>query len=336
MIKGHGDDAYQYPKKVLHNFSSNVYNKGCAIGLLEEIKSKVFTVESYPSPIANELNAAAALYFGLSKDQFLFGNGATELFYLIAQLYAGGSATIVGPTFSEYEDACTMFQIKTQMVSWEQLPDCYTSDLVFICNPNNPTGTVLQPEQIEILIRNAPQSLFVIDEAYVEFTTATCSSLPLVEQYSNLVLVKSLTKTFTIPGIRLGYMVGKPEIIQRLLAYKLPWTVNALAIAAGLYIFKNYHKLLFSVVDLTIETQKFQAQINTISNLKVEDSATSYFLVEVLKGSAADLKRYLMMEHQILVRDATNFNLLEGEYIRLAVQKSSSNEALIKALEKWN
>ena len=336
MINGHGDDAYKYTKKVLHNFSSNVYYKGCNAGLLKEIEQKITTIESYPSPAANELSFAAAKHFNLSENQFLFGNGATELFYLIAQLYAGKLATIIGPTFSEYEDACEMYGITTKFLDRKELKNKYTSELVFICNPNNPTGSVLQVDEIEELLSNSPHSLFVIDEAYIEFTNELCSSMKLLSDYQNLVIVKSLTKTFSIPGIRLGYVVGNANLIQKLIRYKLPWTVNALAIVAGLYIFKNYSSLLFSVDDLITQTKKFQTQINQFSSLRVESSCTSYFLVAVLKGTATELKEYLMNSSQILVRDATNFTLLKGEYIRLAVQKKESNMAILKALEKWN
>lgn len=336
MINGHGDDAYKYQKKVKHNFSSNVYYKGCHKELLNEIKIKVFTVENYPSPSANELNVAAANYFKLSENHFLFGNGATELFYLIAQLYSGKTATIIGPTFSEYEDACKMHNIDTKFSPWDRLKGSYVSDLVFICNPNNPTGNVVKKEQIEELLINSPQSLFIIDEAYVEFTYEDCSSMGLLSKYQNLVIVKSLTKTFAIPGIRLGYVVSNPEFIQKLLVYKLPWTVNALAIAAGMYIFNHYKSLLFSASDLIEKTIEFQKHINQISNLEVQPSTTSYFLVKLLKGSANNLKEYLMQNYQILVRDATNFTLLEGEYIRLAVQDKASNQTIIKALQQWN
>ena len=336
MINGHGDDTYKYPEKVKHNFSSNVFYKGCNKGLLNEIKDKVFTIENYPSPAANELNKAAANYFNVSESQFLFGNGATELFYLIGQLYSGKTATIIGPTFSEYEDACKMHNIAIEFLSWRQIKDKFTSDLVFICNPNNPTGDVLKTAQIEQLLINAPESQFIIDEAYVEFTDKDCSSMELLSKYQNLVIVKSLTKTFAVPGIRLGYVVSNTDFIQKLLAYKLPWTVNVLAIAAGLYIYKNYETLLFSASELIQETKEFQKEINSISNLKVQESNTSYFLVEVKKGTASSLKEFLMHNHQILVRDATNFTLLEGEYIRLAVQSKESNNAILKALNEWN
>ncbi len=337
MINGHGDDAYKYAKKVLHNFSSNVYCKGCDIGLLKKVQEQVGSIQNYPSPAANELNKAAADKYGMQQEQFLFGNGATELFYLIAQLYSGKTATIVGPTFSEYEDACTVYNIDVEFVLWKNIAtQNYRSDLIFICNPNNPTGDYIELLVLESLIKQSPNSLFVIDEAYVEFTTKKCSAMKLLFSYENLAIVKSLTKTFAIPGIRLGYVVSNASLISKLLRLKLPWTVNTLAIVAGLYIFKNYKQLLFSDVKLINEALQFKEQIGKISFLEVKPSVTSYFLVKINKGKAFELKEYLMNQHQILVRDATNFTTLKGEYIRLAVQTEKSNLVLINALQKWS
>lgn len=337
MINGHGDDAYKYAKDVLYNFSSNVYYKGCDLGLLEEVRKSVFKIQNYPSPVANELSAAAADKYKMQQDQFLFGNGATELFYLLAQLYRGKTATIVGPTFSEYEDACKMYDVSVEFVPWEKVEEgCFKTDLVFICNPNNPTGDYIDLFTLEGLIRQSPGSLFVIDEAYVEFTTKECSAMELINRHKNIIIVKSLTKTFAVPGIRLGYLVSNESLVSQLLALKLPWTVNSLAISAGLYIFKNYEQLMFSNTDLIGETSRFQKELDTITGLEVMPSVTSYFLVNVKKGTAADLKEYLMNKHQVLVRDATNFTTLKGEFIRLAVQEKQVNKVLINALQQWS
>lgn len=337
MVEGHGDDRHKYSKKVLHNFSSNVYHKGCHNSLINHIQNNISVVENYPSPMASELNTVAAHYFNLSTNQFLFGNGATELFYLIAQCFSGKTATIVAPTFSEYQDACEMYGLAVHLISWENLEiHQYKTDLVFICNPNNPTGQIITVNQIENLLKRFPKTVFVIDEAYVDFCKETTSCLSLLSSYQNLIIVKSLTKTFAVPGIRLGYMVSNATIINNLIKFKQPWTVNALAITAGVYIFNHYQDLLFSREKLIKKTAAFRHQVNQIPYLETLESHTNYFLVKVLKHTASLLKNDLMEQHQILVRDATNFKLIEGEYIRLSLQKEASNKALLKALKQWS
>ena len=203
MLNGHGDDLHSVEGEIKYNFSSNVYYKGCPLSLLDEIAINTHKIQSYPSPVASELNVLAAKKFKLNKKQFLFTNGATEAFYLIAQLFSKKKAAIVAPTFSEYEDACRIFNLKYQLISRNEIKD-NDADLVFICNPNNPDGAVFSKNELIQFLKVKPNTIFVIDEAYIEFTNATTSIIPLIEEYSNLIVVRSLTKTFTIPGLRLG------------------------------------------------------------------------------------------------------------------------------------
>lgn len=334
MINGHGDDLHLYNGNIKHNFSSNVYYKGCPPELLEEISSAAHIIQNYPSPNAGELNEAASRRFQINSNQFLFTNGATEAFYLIAHISIGQKVAIAAPTFSEYEDACKIHGLEYHLVDKENF---VASDygLVFICNPNNPDGSVIESDDLVQLIQESPATVFVIDEAYIEFTNQTASLISWVGQLPNLIIVRSLTKTFAIPGIRLGYIIASPNIIQRLLSKKMPWNVNALAIKVGLQLFEHYDRWLFNVEELLLKTKAFVQALSDIDWLKVKPSHTSYFLVELKKGTAAELKDYLANEHEILIRDATNFKHLEGEYIRLATQSPTANASLVNALNHW-
>ncbi|MBQ4802769.1 pyridoxal phosphate-dependent class II aminotransferase [Aquimarina sp. MMG015] len=334
MLNGHGDDLHLIEGKITHNFSSNVYYKGCPKTLLAHISKNVSLIQNYPSPAASELNKLAAHKFQLPSEQFLFTNGATEAFYLIAQLFSNKKATIVAPTFSEYEDACKNFQLDYLLVSRTEIKDT-DADLVFICNPNNPNGAIFSKNDLEFLFKQKPETTFVIDEAYIEFTNSVESIISLTKNYRNLIVVRSLTKTFTIPGLRLGYIVSNTLIIKKLLTLKMPWSVNSLAIKAGEYIFKNYEAFQFEAAELIEETIIFKEQLEQLDGMKVCESNTSYFLVELLQKSAMELKEYLIVKHQILIRDATNFKGLTGEYIRLSTQSKEANKILIQALKEW-
>jgi len=337
MINGHGDDLHQFDCEIKHNFSSNVYYKGCSPLLLKELENKVVQIQNYPSPAAEELNVLAAKYFKLNKNQFLFSNGATESFYLIAQYFQDKKAIIVSPTFAEYEDACKINKVGHRFISREDIFNTnYEDNVVFICNPNNPDGKILNIEEVENLLKTYPKAHFIIDEAYYEFTNAINSVLPLINQYSNISIVRSLTKTFAMPGLRLGYVISNGNFIKNLLKLKMPWSVNSLAIASGEFIFNNYKELTFDIDELIQETSVFKLQINSIDYLNVIKGYTTYFLVELQKGKASELKKYLIENHQILVRDATNFTGLKGECIRLAVQSPEANSELIKALKEWS
>lgn len=334
MIDGHGDDIHRYGGKIIHNFSSNVYYKGCPPELLTALSTNIKNIQHYPSPAADELNEAVSKKFSLPSDHFLFTNGATEAFYLIAQVFAGQKAAIASPTFSEYEDACRIHGLDYKLVEKNNFS---ASDyrLVFICNPNNPDGSVITREKLIKLIEESPSTCFVIDEAYIEFTDQIESIVPLVGRFDNMLVVRSLTKAFAIPGLRLGYLVASPDTIDKILSVKMPWSVNALSIQAGLKIFSSYEIWLFDVSELLSETKTFIEQLSVIEWLQVQPTGTSYFLAKLKQGAAADLKEFLASQHGILIRDATNFKGLEGEYIRLATQSPGANEALIKALQHW-
>ena len=209
------------------------------------------------------------------------------------------------------------------------------ADVIFICNPNNPDGTIFSKNELITFFKEKPETTFVIDEAYIEFTNTIESVVSLTKEYKNLIVVRSLTKTFTIPGLRLGYIVSNILTIKALLAKKMPWSVNSLAIKAGEYIFKNYEIFQFDVTELIEETTVFKKQLELLNGLKVCKSSTSYFLVELLYASAKELKEYLIVKHQILIRDATNFKGLKGEYIRLSTQSKEANNALIQAIKEW-
>ena len=265
-----------------------------------------------------------------------FGNGATELFYLIAHYFKGKSAGIVAPTFAEYEDACRLYQLSIELFTSENiLSQTSLPELVFICNPNNPTGFVFSPEKLEKLFQQHPNTTFVVDEAYIEFTTAITSLVSKINQHSNLIIVRSLTKTFAIPGLRLGYLIASKKLVTTLTSFKMPWTVNQLAIAAGIYILEQYDKLCFNPIGLIKETNYFHHQLQSISHLEVIPSLTSYVLVDLQKGTAADLKNYLANHHQILVRDASNFNGILGEKIRVSCQEETVNQKLIEGLKDY-
>jgi len=337
MLNGHGDDLHLHNVLIKHNFSSNVYYKGCHKLLLQELNDSIGIIENYPSPIAEELNVLAAKKFNIHSNQFLFTNGATEAFYLIAQKYRSGKAIIVGPTFSEYEDACRVNQLKYNVVTHDYIKEIHKDiDLVFLCNPNNPDGSVLQVSEIENLLRKFSNTHFIIDEAYVEFSNKVQTVLPLLAHYTNLIVIRSLTKTFAIPGLRLGYIVSNSNFITELLAIKMPWSVNSIAIKAGNYIFENYENLLFDVKELVQETENFKKDLKQIDWLRIVPGTTSYFLIELKGKKASDLKQYLIEKYQILIRDATNFTGLKGEYIRLSTQAKTANDVLIEALKAWS
>jgi len=338
MLHGHGDDAYKYKSTIKANFSTNVWFGGKSEGLKLHLLEKWDKIDSYPEASAESLVKELAQDLQIEEDMIVATNGATEAFYLIAQCFKNQLSTIVIPTFSEYEDACKIHDHKLKFLNWSDLNNkCkFESDLVWICNPNNPTGSVIEHENLKILLKSNENAIFVLDEAYIDFTDVISTSIDLVKKHPNLILVKSLTKNFAVPGLRLGYLVANRDIVQNIEFCKPPWTVNSLAIEAGKYLIQHKNEILPSVNFYKSEVQFLQENLAQISGLKIHPSKTSYFLIELEKSSSFELKKYLIVNFGILIRDAGNFRGLNSKFVRIACQDREKNELLIDALKKWS
>ncbi|MDQ1770289.1 aminotransferase class I/II-fold pyridoxal phosphate-dependent enzyme [Labilibaculum sp. A4] len=338
MLHGHGDDGYQYKQAIVANFSSNVWFGGKSENLKQHLFDNWDTIHSYPEASAESLVDALAICLNVNKNQIIATNGATEAFYLIAQCFSESNSSIIIPTFSEYEDACRVNKHKLFYINWAELTSktIFEEGLVWICNPNNPNGNILESDELEEMLKINSKSIFVIDEAYIDFTDEINSCIDLLDKYENFILVKSLTKNFSIPGLRLGYLISNKVLVQNIQFYKAPWTVNSLAIEAGKFLLANKTDFLPPVNYYKSETKKFQKNLQKISGLQIHPSKTSFFLVELEESSAFELKKFLILNFGILIRDAANFRGLSSCYFRLATQTNEKNQLLIDALIQWS
>ncbi|MCF0052567.1 aminotransferase class I/II-fold pyridoxal phosphate-dependent enzyme [Dyadobacter sp. LJ53] len=335
MLHGHGDDGYRYGQEILADFSTNVWYGGEPAGLKEYIFEKWANINRYPEVAGEGLTAQIAGHHRLSNDQILVANGTTESIYLIAQLFAGRKTTIVTPAFSEYEDACAMHGHEMQFLSWKEsleLPRL-KSDLVFICNPNNPTGFTFP--DLTYWLRINRQCVFVVDEAFIDFALGTGSMLEALSQFENLIILRSLTKAYAIPGLRLGYILAGNDWIDELLRIKQPWSCNAIALAAGSFIFDHFDEVQPPVAQLLYDKKELTNQLRQNDAFEIEDSDTHFFLAKTIIRNAAQLKTFLLEEHQILIRDASNFRNLTRQHFRIAALSPDKNQLLINALEAW-
>lgn len=333
MIEGHGDDGWKYATALRADFSSNVYYGGLDAGLREHLRGAIDAVTHYPEAGAVSLQHAAAAAFGVDRGSVLVTNGATEAIYLIAQAFRGMRVTIVGPTFSEYEDACVMQGLEVRRISWEELIAAPPEGLVFICNPNNPTGRALAVKDLMGLAdrERLVNTIFVVDESYIDFTRAAESVMGL--RQFNVIILRSLTKSCRIPGLRVGFLVGPEPLIMRIRKYKMPWSVNRLAIEAGLYIFRHAKDFVVPVESLLAATAAWRRELAEATGWRVWDSDTHYFLMETPKAfTAAQLKLHLVSRYGLLIRDAANFKGLGPHHFRVACQAPEQNSLLTNAL----
>ena len=340
MIKGHGDDAYQYACPITSNFSSNVFGRVDLSGLKAHLCNRIDQIGSYPEPEPYTLEARLAKRHRLQADEVCVTNGATEAIYLIAQTFRGTNTAIFQPTFSEYADACRMhghrvialYQLPTERYAYRLPSDIR---MLWLCNPNNPTGRVEDKAYLRNLIEHNPQVCFVIDQSYEAFTLSPLFASAEVIDYPNVLLLHSLTKRYAMPGLRLGYLTGNSSLLNRLRTHRMPWSVNQLAIEAGLYLLEHPQEAPMDIEVYLQETSRLRTNLEQLGTLEVWDTQTHFMLVCMRLGKVSALKDYLANEHGLLIRDASNFEGLDERFFRIATQTPEENDRLVHAISQW-
>jgi threonine-phosphate decarboxylase len=330
----HGNDSYRFNSDIKADFSTNTWYLGPHSQLLGFLKDELSCVANYPELQSESLTSLLADYHHLADDQVLVCNGTAEAIFLIAQCYQNEASRIIMPTFSEYEHACQVHNHQLSFCGSNFINQGMNTPhgLFWLCNPNNPTGQVYSQELLLDLVKNNPQTLFIIDEAYADFCIEEVSLAAFVGKYKNLLILKSMTKNYCLPGLRLGYVLGHHSIIRTIAQYRPPWAVNSLALKAGEFALK--HTLIGGnerITHLSLAND-LKSELQNINGLDVFPSSTGYFLVKT-PMKAAELKQVLVTEFGLLIRDASNFRGLSDYHIRLATLSREKNELLIKAFK---
>lgn len=335
MINGHGDDIFRYGDKIKINFSSNVYSRADLTALKEHLMERFDVVRHYPEPDAHSLEVLLAEQLGVPENTVMVTNGANEAIYLIAQLYRGWASVIPQPTFTEYEDACKAFDHLISYDSADELEILPDDRLYWLCNPNNPTGNVLLKMLMIHIIRKNPRFLYVIDQSYADYTLSPMIQPKEMADCYNLMLIHSLSKKYCIPGLRLGYVVASPIIIGRLKQIRMPWTINALAIEAGKYLVENDPQMIPDLEGYLKEAQRLHSNLSAIEGLMVMNTSTNFMLVNIDTGNVFELKRWLIDNYGILIRDASNFRGLDNHCFRVTSQTAEENDLLVEAITEF-
>jgi L-threonine-O-3-phosphate decarboxylase len=327
------------PSADVLDFSSNTNPEGPSPAVPAALAR--VPLHRFPDRDALALRTSLARLLELPVECLLAGNGASELLALVAQAYLrrGDRVLILAPTYAEYARAAEL--AGARVCCWhsrleqgfavvgsevEQLLRQLRPRLVFVCNPNNPTGTVIALETLAGWIAAAPQTLLVVDESYHAFVEGLHSAMEL--KADNVVVVRSLTKDHALAGLRLGYAAGSPDVLRPLAHLQPPWSVNALAQAAGVAAVEDRTHLEQSLRRLRQAREELMAGLDRLG-LEVLPSAAHYFLVRV--GDGASLRRALLARG-ILVRDGASWGL--PEWVRISTRRPHENARLLAALEE--
>ena len=327
MIKGHGDDTYQY-EGIVSDFSSNICVHDSHQALMNHLAAHAELISHYPEPEAWSLEKMIAERHKIDPQQVIVTSGATEAIYLIAQTF-GMHPVIPTPTFSEYEDACKMFPRSADIIDICS-KNKKQKTMLWLCNPNNPTGEVYDQLYIDRMM--AEYGLVVLDVSYENYTDAHIMNARWGCRTPYSIQIHSMTKSYAVPGLRLGYITAHESLTEQIRRHLRPWSVSALALEAGKFLLE--HDELLCKPDLQ-EAQRLAKELEQIWGVVVTPSQTNYMLCRLVHHTAAELKDYLAREHHILIRDASNFKGLTPHHFRVASQTPAENDALVEAIIKF-
>lgn len=347
----HGGDYWNYPDFI--DFSANINFLGAPASVVEAAKSAMDKACHYPQPDCLRLRQAIAKLEHMEAGQILCANGAAEIIFTLVLAKKPKKALLVVPTFQEYERALKSVdcEIVYEYLSEEQsfllqeLPAALDAsiDMMFVCNPNNPTGTLTDREMMGKLLKRCEETntLLVVDECFLDFTEEVhgtgCSMKSCLNQSRLLFVIKAFTKTFGIPGLRLGYGLSADVVLlQRMQASVQPWNVSVPAQEAGIAAAGEAEFLVKTRKAVKEEKQFLLEQLSLFSSqdkrgffIEVYGHAANFIFFSSIPGLSRMLR-----DHKIQIRDCSNFPGLSKGWFRIAVRAREENERLIQALRQ--
>jgi len=332
------------PDKIL-DFSASINPLGMSPMVRKALISSLDSLIHYPDTSHAEMKHALAKFHALSPAHFTIANGSTELIYNLPAMLNGRKALIVSPSFSEYVKALSQHHWEAQhfiltpennfSIDLDKLERVLGGgiDAIFICNPGNPSGTLYPQQVIEKIysICHAAGTFMVLDEAFMDFCEEASAKRMIVHS-DNAIILRSMTKFFGIPGLRLGYAICNATLAERLDSMGGPWSVNTLALAAGAAALEDVQHNQDSLEFIRQERRTLFERLAQFPQLRLYPSSANYLLVEIKEGmSSRELKERLLPQ-RIMIRDCASFMGLSDRFFRIAVRSVAENNRLMECL----
>lgn len=351
MGSGHGGNVeeiarkYNLDEKSIIDFSANINPLGLSNNVKEEIIKAIDKVERYPDITYFNLKKAISKYENIKEDSIVLGNGAAEVIFNICRGLKPKKACLIAPSFIEYEDALKSvdtkidyYILKEDFVINEDFLNNINNDLdiIFICNPNNPTGVLTSKDFLIKVLQKAvnTNTTVVVDESFLDFVENKndYTTINEIDKFENLIVVKSLTKFFAFPGIRIGYgITNNQAYIEAINKSSISWNVNTLANFGAIKALSEKQYINDTILYIKKENEYLYNSLKEFKNINLYKGEVNFMFFKCLKS--IDLKEELIKKG-ILIRDCSNYIGLNKGYYRVAVRKRCENEMLIKALKE--
>ena len=345
-------EKYEIPVNQLIDFSISTNPLGAPESALNSINNHLNLIKHYPDPNPDWLLNIIAKTAGVSSKNVILGNGSTELIYLFNEVFLenGYEAVIPVPSFSEYKAAIERFGGKIVFLECDSkhnfelnvdnLEKLVTEKtrIIFLCNPNSPTGVLYPRKDVLRIIKFAEKHniLVFLDEDYIDFVddTKRYSLAELVNDYQNLFVLRSLTKFFSLAGVRIGFGIGSQEIVNCLKNIMMPWSVNTLAMYSTASALNDNDFTNKSRTLVSNGRKQMQEMFKTIPWLKVYPSETNFLLIEIIKGDLTSTHiRDKLAKKGLLIRDCKDFDGLNNRFFRVAVRLPEENKKLLEQIK---
>lgn len=332
------------PAEKILDFSASINPLGFPDWLRPLVSSVIGSVVHYPDPDCSELVAAAADRYGCKSDQLLMGNGSTEILHLLVRVLDKRRAIIMAPSYTDYKITAMALGIPTEsfllLENEDFVPDlshlesqCCKDDLVLLCNPNNPTGGLLNVESFRQIAENKAGTFFILDEAFADFVDDMDSLTQ--NRPSNVAVLLSLTKLFAIPGLRLGCAVADAGLADQARRVQPTWSVNTLAQAVGTAALRDCEYVAQTRNYVREQRQVLHDELSSIAGLAVFDGKANFLLCKLVgRLNDANLLANMMIRDGIAIRVCDDFEGLDEHFFRIAVRTADENARLLDSLKR--
>ena len=346
------EEYYHIPKEEIVSFGANVNPLGLSFAVKEKLAENLDIISTYPDRNYKSLKMAISDYTGVSSEHIVVGNGSTELISLLISQRKPKSALLLGPTYSEYARELALvggsmnyYNLKEESHFRLDIQDFLKAitddtDLVIICNPNNPTSSALTCKELEEIIYECEKrDIFVmIDETYVEFAPSMVSitAVPLAERYDNFMVIRGVSKFFAAPGLRFGYgITSNNAFLTSLLEHQNPWSLNSIGAYAGELMLSDKAYIQRTRDLICTERDHMMHALSQLEGAKVYDAYANFILVKILKEDVTSFDVFeACIQEKMMIRDCASFESLDGEFIRFCIMSPEDNKKLVEVLRK--
>ena len=345
----HGGDIYRPPDMI--DFSSNCNPFGPPQSVQDAICRAAGQIGHYPDVQCSLLRDALSAKLHVPGAWIFFGNGAAEVIFAAVTALKPKKALLPAPTFAEYAQAletvgCELQYVQTAEADGFALPMDFAEqitediDMVFLCNPNNPTSSAIMQEDLRKLIAFcADKDIFVmIDETYVEFApdVEEITAIPLTREFTNLMVLRGVSKFYAAPGMRLGYgITGNMEFLSKMREKQTPWSLNSLGAFAGELMLRD-HDYIQETRDLILdERDRMEQELQNIPTFKVYPAYANFILLKIRRDglTSADVFE-ACLKQGLMIRDCSSFQCLDGEFVRFCIMMHDDNTKLLNVLKQ--